>query len=79
MKCSRTSPPYALVLMMAISSVLLGAAPVEGLVTCGKSDIFAGSDYTVATIPGSCTQIYLEDSQIGDVGAGALAEALKRH
>lgn len=70
-------PPDALALM-AILAVLLGAAPANCEISpCVKSDIFAGSDYTVATIPGSCTRIILEDSQIGDVGAGALAEALK--
>lgn len=78
MKSLRTTLPPDALALMAILAVLLGAAPSNCEISpCVKSDIFAGSDYTVATIPGSCTRIILEDSQIGDVGAGALAEALK--
>ena len=53
-----------------------GTACSPCYVSCRLLDIFDGSS-TVATIPGPCTRINLEDSAIGDDGAAALADALK--
>ena len=68
---------YFAILAAALQAAVLLAQPVAGGQGrgCHEADVFPSGDYTVASIPEYCTELYLGDSLLGDSGAAAVAEA----
>lgn len=63
----------------ALPFVAQVALPVAGSFPrgCHEEDVFADRDYTKGVIPEECIELHLGDLHFGDVGASAVAEALK--
>ena len=75
------------VAVAAVVALMLAVVPVEGYVYCNANDVLpSGTNFTSPNLTvdlkdccNNCTELHLSYNTIGDIGAVAIAEALKNN